>query len=53
MKLARKIVSLRVLILVLTLLLLIPSVFGMAATRINYDMLTYLPEDMELSLIHI
>ena len=47
MKLARKIVSLRVPILVLTLLLLIPSVFGMAATRINYDMLTYLPEDME------
>ena len=47
MKLARKIVSFRVPILVLTLLLLIPSVFGMAATRINYDMLTYLPEDME------
>ena len=47
MKLARKIVSLRVPILVLTLLLLIPSTFGMAATRINYDMLTYLPEDME------
>ena len=47
MQLARKIVRLRVPILVLALLLLIPSVFGMAATRINYDMLTYLPEDME------
>ena len=47
MKLARNIVRLRVPILVLALVLLIPSVFGMAATRINYDMLTYLPEDME------
>ncbi|MBR3076875.1 MAG: MMPL family transporter [Oscillospiraceae bacterium] len=47
MKLARKIIQLRVPILVLALLLLIPSVFGMANTRINYDMLTYLPEDME------
>ena len=37
----------RVLILVLALLLLIPSVLGMAATRINYDMLDYLPGDME------
>ena len=35
------------LILVLALLLLIPSVLGMAATRINYDMLDYLPGDME------
>ena len=35
------------LILVLSLLLLIPSVLGMAATRINYDMLDYLPGDME------
>lgn len=37
----------RVLILVLALLLLIPSALGMAATRINYDMLDYLPGDME------
>ena len=47
MRLAKKIVRLRVPILVLAVLLLIPSVFGMANTRINYDMLTYLPEDME------
>lgn len=47
MRLAKKIVQLRVPILVLAVLLLIPSVFGMANTRINYDMLTYLPEDME------
>ena len=26
---------------------MIPSVIGMAATRVNYDMLTYLPEDIE------
>lgn len=37
----------RVLILVLAILLLIPSVLGMQATRINYDMLDYLPADME------
>ena len=47
MRIAKKIVQLRVPILVLAVLLLIPSVFGMANTRINYDMLTYLPEDME------
>ena len=47
MRIAKKIVQLRVPILVLAVLLLIPSVFGMAKTRINYDMLTYLPEDME------
>ena len=47
MRIAKKIVRLRVPILVLAVLLLIPSVFGMANTRINYDMLTYLPEDME------
>ena len=38
MRLARKVVQLRVPILLLALLLLIPAVFGMANTRINYDM---------------
>lgn len=37
----------RKLILILALLLLIPSVIGMKATRINYDILVYLPEDIE------
>ena len=37
----------RRLILIVALLLLIPMVFGMKATRINYDMLVYLPEDVE------
>ena len=34
-------------ILIITLLLLIPSIIGMKATRINYDILVYLPEDIE------
>ena len=46
-KFGNAVVKHRVLILVLALLLLIPSVLGMAATRINYDMLDYLPGDME------
>ena len=37
----------RVLILVLAVLLLIPSVLGYAATRVNYDVLTYLPGDID------
>ncbi|MBR1758058.1 MAG: MMPL family transporter [Lachnospiraceae bacterium] len=47
MKLARGIVKHKLFILILALALCIPSIFGMAATRINYDMLTYLPEDMD------
>ena len=34
-------------ILGLALLLLIPAIIGMKATRINYDILVYLPEDIE------
>ena len=37
----------RVLILLLGILLLVPSVIGMAKTRINYDLLSYLPEHLE------
>lgn len=37
----------RWLILAISFLLLIPSVLGMAATRINYDLLSYLPESLE------
>ena len=47
MKFSRAVVKHRVLILLVTLLLMIPSVLGMAFTRVNYDMLTYLPKDME------
>lgn len=37
----------RKLILIISLLLLIPSIIGMKATRINYDILVYLPEEIE------
>ena len=47
MRAAKAIVKNRVLILVISLALMIPSVFGMLNTRINYDMLNYLPDDMD------
>ena len=47
MRLSKAVVKHRVLILIVALLLLVPSVLGMANTRINYDMLDYLPEDMD------
>ena len=47
MRFSKAVVKYRIPILILTLVLLIPSVLGMIGTRINYDMLTYLPEDME------
>jgi len=37
----------RKIILIISLLLLIPSIIGMKATKINYDILVYLPEDVE------
>lgn len=37
----------RKMILIIALLLLIPSIIGMKLTRINYDILVYLPEDIE------
>ena len=37
----------RKLILIIALLLLIPSVIGMRATKINYDILVYLPGEIE------
>ncbi len=37
----------RKVILILCLLLCIPSVIGMMSTRINYDMLTYLPKGLD------
>ena len=46
-KIAEKICKHRKLILIIALLLLIPSIIGMKATKINYDILVYLPEDIE------
>jgi uncharacterized membrane protein YdfJ with MMPL/SSD domain len=47
LKFGRTVVKYRVLILIIAVLLLIPSVFGMVNTRLNYDMLNYLPDDMD------
>lgn len=46
-KFGKAVVKLRVPILILSLLLLIPSAIGYFNTRVNYDILTYLPEDIE------
>ena len=37
----------RILIVLIGILLLIPSVIGTIKTRINYDILSYLPESLE------
>ena len=47
MRFSKAVVKCRVPILIITLLLMIPAALGMAGTRINYDMLDYLPADME------
>lgn len=47
MRFAKAVVKHRIPILIIALILLVPSTLGMLTTRINYDMLTYLPEDMD------
>jgi len=47
MRFSKAVVKGRVPILIASLLLMIPAALGMAGTRINYDMLDYLPEDMD------
>lgn len=46
-KFSEAIVKCRIPILIISLLLLIPSVFGYVSTRVNYDILYYLPSDIE------
>ena len=46
-KIAQAIVRLRKMILILAVLLLIPSAVGAIATRINYDILSYLPPELD------
>lgn len=46
-KFAEKIVKFHIPILFISLLLLIPSVFGFLNMRVNYDILYYLPDDIE------
>ncbi len=47
MKFSKGVVKLRIPILILALVLMVPAALGMAKTRVNYDMLDYLPEDMD------
>ena len=47
MRFSKAVVKYRVAILIVALALLAPAVLGMVNTRINYDMLDYLPEDMD------
>ena len=46
-KLGKAIVKIHKLILVIAVALLIPSVLGYIHTKVNYDLLTYLPDDIE------
>lgn len=46
-KFGKAVVKARIPILIISLLLLIPSFFGYVGTRVNYDVLTYLPKDIE------
>ena len=47
LKFGEKIVKLRIPILILGILLLIPSAIGFFNTRINYDIMSYLPKDID------
>ena len=47
MRFSKAVVKYRIPIFILTLLLMIPSLLGMVRTRVNYDMLDYLPSDMD------
>ncbi|MDY3818444.1 MAG: efflux RND transporter permease subunit [Lachnospiraceae bacterium] len=46
-KFGKGIVKYRVLILILAIVLLVPSAIGYFHTRVNYDILSYLPKDIE------
>ena len=46
-KFGKKVVKFRIPILIISFLLLIPATFGYVNTRINYDILSYLPGDIE------
>lgn len=46
-KVAKWIAKHRILILIIGFLLVIPSAIGMAKTKVNYDLLSYLPEHLE------
>lgn len=47
MRFSKAVVKYRIPILIVAIVLMLPCVLGMANTRINYDMLDYLPADMD------
>ena len=47
MRFSKTVVKQRIPILIAALILMIPAVLGMIKTRVNYDMLDYLPSDMD------
>ena len=47
MKLGEWVAKSRLLILIISAILVPPSLFGFAATRVNYDLLSYLPDTLE------
>ncbi len=47
LRFAKGVVKSRKIIIIIALLLLIPSALGMIGTRINYDVLTYLPDSID------
>ena len=48
-KLARLVTRKPKIVIVIALLLVIPAVIGNAATKVNYDILTYIPKDLDSS----
>ena len=47
MKLGEWIARNRILVLLISALLLVPSLYGIVKTRVNYDLLSYLPDSLE------
>ena len=47
MKFAKSVVKLRIPIIIITLILMVPAALGMINTRVNYDMLDYLPGNID------
>jgi len=46
-KFGKQVAKHKTLVIIICVLLLIPSVFGYAKTRVNYDILSYLPKNLE------
>lgn len=53
MKFGKAVVKYRVPILIASILLLIPAALGALGTRINYDVLSYLPKNIEIMKVSL